>query len=153
MRVRPYRADDLPELAELFTVAVRTLGRKYYSNAQLEAWAPEPPNLDEWADRFNTLDVLVMDEANCPLGFVSWRKDDETSGYINHIFVRPDATRRGIASQLLTAAETALSGVSCLRVHASLIARPFFERHGYTVVQEETVMRADVEISRYEMLK
>lgn len=153
MQIRPYRADDLPELVELFNVAVRMLGRKYYNEAQLEAWAPIPADLNEWADRFSTVDIRVMEEAGCPLGFVSWRKDNENSGYISHIFVRPDATRRGVASQLLTEAEAALSNVDSLHVHASLIARSFFERHGYSVIKEELAIRNGIELRRYEMRK
>lgn len=149
MQIRPYRADDLPELVELFTMAVHMLGRTHYDDAQLEAWAPTPPDLDEWESRFSALHTLVMEEADCPLGFVSWRDD----GYISHVFVRPDAARRGIASQLLSAAEANLADAGELHVHASLIAKPFFERQGYRVIAEEIAARSDIELRRYEMRK
>lgn len=150
MQIRPYRAADVPELAEIFTMAVHMLGRKHYEEAQLQAWAPVPPDMDEWAHRFDALHTLVMEDAsNCPLGFVSWRND----GYINLIFVRPDVARKCIASHLLAAAEAALPHIEKLHVHASLIARPFFERNGYRVIAEELVTRADVELKRYAMVK
>lgn len=94
-----------------------------------------------------------MEDTGCPLGFVSWCKDDKMSGYISHIFVRPDIARKGVASQLLAAAEAALSNIARLHVHASLIAKPFFEHHGYRVIAEEIVTRAGVGLRRYEMCK
>lgn len=153
MQLRPYRSDDLAELAELFTMAVHLLGRSHYDAMQLDAWAPVPPDLEEWANRFAALTTLVADDGHCPLGFVSWREENDRYGYISHIFVRPDAARKGIASQLLAAAEAALFGAEQVRVHASLVARPFFERHGYTVVKEETAIRAGLELTRFEMCK
>lgn len=153
MQIRPFRADDLPELAELFTMAVHMLGREHYDPTQLEAWAPIPPDLNEWTGRFATLNTLVMEDTGCPLGFVSWRDDGERGGYISHVFVRPDAARKGIAKRLLEAAETALAHAPYLTVHASLIARPFFERCGYVVVQEEVATRAGVGLRRYAMHK
>jgi putative acetyltransferase len=153
MQIRPYRADDLPELVEIFTTTVRMLGREHYNDAQLAAWAPEPPDLDDWADRLKALHTLVMEDAGCPLGFISWHQDSDKSGYINLIFVRPDSVRNGVASRLLAAAEAALEGVERLHVHASLIARPFFERRGYKIAHEQTVTRAGVELRRYEMYK
>lgn len=154
MQIRPYRADDVPELAEIFTMAVHLLGRKHYDEAQLAAWAPLPPDLEAWTQRFSSLQTRVLeDAAGCPLGFVSWRQDSKDSGYISLIFVRPDAARKGIASQLLATAEAALADAEQLHVHASLIARPFFERHGYRVVSEETAVRAGIELTRFEMHK
>lgn len=153
MQMRAYRPEDLPELAELFTMSVRMLARSHYDATQIDAWAPVPPDLDEWANRFSAVRTLVMEDAGCPLGFVSWRDDGARGGYISLIFVRPDAARKGVASRLLAAAEAALPNSGFLYVHASKAARPFFERQGYTVVQEEHVLRAGVELLRYEMRK
>ena len=153
MQIRPYCADDLPELAELFTMSVRLLGRKHYDETQIDAWAPLPPDLNEWANRLSAVRTLVMEDTGCPLGFVSWRDDGKAGGYISLIFVRPDAARKGVASRLLAAAEAALPDAGLIHVHASMIARPFFERHGYTVVREEMATRAGVDLKRYAMCK
>ncbi|HWT55145.1 MAG TPA: GNAT family N-acetyltransferase [Rhodocyclaceae bacterium] len=153
LQIRPYRSDDLAELAELFTMAVHLLGRPHYDAMQLAAWAPMPPDLDEWANCFTAVNTLIMENTGCPLGFVSWRDDGKAGGYISHIFVRPDAARKGIASRLLAAAETALPDAGMIHVHASLVARPFFEKHGYAVVKEETAVRAGLELTRFEMRK
>lgn len=153
MHIRPYRADDLPELAELFTMSVRMLARQHYDETQINAWAPLAPDLGEWANRFSTVQTLVMEDTDCPLGFVSWRIDSEAEAYISLLFVRPDAARKGVASQLLAAAEARLSNMEQLSVHASLVARPFFEQHGYAVIKEELAIRVGVEFIRYEMRK
>jgi putative acetyltransferase len=153
MQLRPYRAEDLPELAELFTMSVRILARQHYDETQINAWAPLAPDLDEWANRFSTVQTLVMEESGCPLGFISWRIDCEAEAYISLLFVRPDTARKGVASQLLAAAEATLARMKRLSVHASLVARPFFEQHGYEIIREERVIRDGIEFIRYEMRK
>lgn len=153
MQLRPYHTNNLAELAELFTLSVRMLAREHYDAAQIDAWAPLPPDLDAWASRFGTMRTLIMEDTGCPLGFVSWRDDGDLGGYISLLFVRPDAARKGVASRLLLAAEAALRHAGRPHVHASKTARPFFERHGYTLVQEEIAVRAGIELTRYEMHK
>ena len=74
-------------------------------------------------------------------------------GYFNRLYVRVDFQRRGIASRLASALEKKAreQGVKTLIVHASITARPFFEKRGYTLVKEQQVSRRGVEMINYVM--
>ncbi len=69
--------------------------------------------------------------------------DLEPDGHIDHLYCRPDAAGRGVASALLDAliARGAEAGLPELRVEASELARPLFERKGF-----RTLARRDFEV-------
>ncbi|MGE0082323.1 MAG: GNAT family N-acetyltransferase [Thiohalomonadaceae bacterium] len=84
-------------------------------------------------------------------GFITY----EANGHIDLLFTSPAYCRRGFASTLLRHAETALAarGISALVTEASLAARPFFERFGFEVTEEQHVQRGGVGFRRYAMRK
>lgn len=63
--------------------------------------------------------------------------------------------RRGVASALYVQAERELvaHGTRHLFTEASLLARPFFERQGFRVVEDQEVSRGDVSLRRFLMCK
>ncbi|WP_298233973.1 GNAT family N-acetyltransferase [uncultured Azohydromonas sp.] len=149
--IRPYAPADLKTLVALFTAAVHTLGAPHYGRQQLDAWAPRPPDLDTWRQRFEAQHTLVAEDALGPCGFVSWRDD----GYIDTLYTAPRCARRGVATRLVQAAEDALSaaGVTELSTEASLAAWPFFETRGFEVVEPQTVTRRGASFTRFLMRK
>jgi len=155
MRIRPYTDADLANVAQLFTDAVHGLAVTQYDEVQRKAWAPQPPDLDIWDTRLKPLKVLVAQDAqnsgDVLLGFVGY----EDNGHIDLMFSSPLAARRGVATQLLGRAEAALRelGVVELFTEASLLGRPFFARHGFTVKEEQQVERRGVQFLRYAMVK
>ncbi len=66
-------------------------------------------------------------------------------GYIDLAFVAPDAIGHGIGKALYDAilSEASNLGVPRLHAEASHLARPFFERQGWSVVKSQTVTRGD----------
>ena len=82
-------------------------------------------------------------------------KDMLRAGHIAFLYSAPAYARRGVASALYRRVESAwiAAGVRELRTEASLLARPFFERHGFDVVEEQTVRRGGVFLRRYAMRK
>ena len=84
-------------------------------------------------------------------GFISY--DDD--GYIDLMFTAPHRTRAGVASALYLEVESRLSamGVCELFTKASLVARPFFERQGFTIEAEESMERRGVVLRGYRMRK
>ncbi|WP_198320822.1 GNAT family N-acetyltransferase [Azohydromonas aeria] len=149
--IRPYASGDLPTLMALFTAAVHTLGALHYGPAQLDAWAPRPPDAEDWRRRFETLHTLVAEDALGPCGFIAWQDD----GRIELLYTAPRCARRGVATRLVQAAEDALSadGVTELVTEASLAAWPFFETQGFTVVEPQVVTRRDATFTRFLMKK
>lgn len=65
------------------------------------------------------------------LGFAVLAGDDE----LDHLYLRPDALRRGIGSRLLAEVREAAGGPLNLYVfQRNTAARAFYERHGFTAV-------------------
>jgi putative acetyltransferase len=149
--IRPYTPADLQTLVTLFTAAVHTLGARHYGPQQLDAWAPRPPDLQTWSQRFEGLSTLVAEDALGPCGFIAWEED----GHIELLYTAPRCARRGVATRLVLAVEDALCavGVTEISTEASLVAWPFFESQGFSVVEPQTVTRHGATFTRFLMRK
>ena len=88
-------------------------------------------------------------QANQLIGFASFADGN----YLNLLYAHPEFDRKGVASQLLKAikAEAKRLGYSTLTTHASKTARPFFERKGFVLIQENRKMMDGVELVNFEM--
>ncbi|HET9394756.1 MAG TPA: GNAT family N-acetyltransferase [Nitrospiraceae bacterium] len=149
--IRPYRESDAEVVALLFTDSVHDLASSDYDATQRAAWAPIPPDLNFWRERLDCLQTLVAELDQQLAGFISY----ERNGHIDLLYTSPAHSRRGIASALYRAAESDLArhGISEIFTEASIVARPFFERFGFHVVEEQCVQRRGVEFRRYAMRK
>jgi len=149
--IRAYCESDLEAVALLFTASVHHVADQYYDANQLAAWAPQPPDLSDWAQRLASVETLVAEVGGKLAGFLSY----ELNGHIDLLYTSPVTCRRGVASALYRHAEMSLlaRGVKELFTEASLAARPFFERHGFEVTEEQRVQRRGVIFLRYAMRK
>ena len=149
MRLRAYRSDDLDAVVALFTASIHGLAAAHYDAAQRTAWAPEPPDSEGWRQRLANLRVVVAEEGDRLCGFCGWEDD----GHIDLLFVAPGYAGRGVAKSLFDHAAAALAaqGVAELFTEASLVARPFFERQGFVVEEEQWVERRGVVLRRFAM--
>lgn len=150
--LRRYAQADLEEAVALFGRAVHETAAADYTAEQLEAWAPERPDLEAWRLRLAGGEVLVAEQEGRLLGFIRFEQM-ERSALIDLFFVLPEAQRQGIATALLERArvwaqQRQLDG---LVADVSLTARPFMLRHGFTVAAEQSVDRHGVALRRYRM--
>ena len=119
-------------MAEVYYRAVREGAKGAYSEAQLEAWAPQvEPNwdkpdklLDQWAW------VAVEDQGRM-LGVMSL----DHTGYLDMAFVIPEAKGTKVAPSLYAAliSQARDAGLTHLTVRASILARRFFLKQGWQV--------------------
>lgn len=148
MTLRPYRPSDLGELLELFYDTVHTVNARDYTPEQLDAWADGAPDLEEWGRTLSEHTAFVAVEDGIITGF----GDIDASGYLDRLYVHKDFQRRGIASALCEALEGAVEAEHIV-THASVTARPFFEKRGYRVIRERRVVRHGVPMTNYRMEK
>ncbi len=146
VKIRKYRPEDLGGMAALFRETVRTVCANDYSEKEREAWASA--DTSGWDASFRAHDTLVAEEEGILVGFADMAED----GYLDRLYVHKDHQRRGIASALCGALEERCRA-SVFTVHASKTARPFFEKRGYTVAEERTVVRKEVTLVNYKMEK
>jgi len=152
MLVRPFESADAGRICEIFYRSVHEVACAEYDTAQLDAWAPAVPDAGLWLERLRNYDTFVADnDAGETVGWIAMNH----TGYIDMLFCLPEATRRGVAAQLYAAVErrAIARGLTRLTAHASLLAQPFFKRHGWAIEKQETVVRNGVVLPRAAMSK
>lgn len=151
MNIRSYRAADCPLLAQLFYDTVHTVNARDYSPAQLAAWATGSVDLAAWNRSFLQHHTLVAIDAGQIVGF----GDMDQDGFLDRLYVHHAFQRRGVARAILQQLEEQAKarGVTRFTTHASITARPFFERFGYVVLQRNEVVRAGISLTNYTMEK
>ena len=102
-------------------------------------------DLDAWNRSFLEHYTLIAVEEGEILGF----GDIDKTGYLDHLYVHKDHQREGIASGLCDKLEAHVPGN--IRTHASITARPFFQKRGYKVIKEQQVERQGILLTNFVM--
>lgn len=147
MKIRRYKESDCKKLAELFYNTVHTINANDYTKEQIDAWASEKIDLEKWNQSFKRHYTLV---AFCDETIVGFGDIDQT-GYLDRLYVHADYQKRGIASAICNKLEKTIKGK--ITTHASITARPFFEKRGYRIIKEQYVERRGVLLKNYVMSK
>ncbi|WP_424926660.1 GNAT family N-acetyltransferase [Amaricoccus tamworthensis] len=147
--LRLFTDPDAAATADLFYRAIHEGTRDHYTTEQRRAWAPQRPETTCWRERLNSQYAVIAETGPDLAGFMTL----DENGYIDLAFVDPAHTGQGIGSALLNAITTEASrrGMHRLKTHASLAARPFFERHGWTIVKQQTITRGGAGLANYVM--
>lgn len=147
MVIREYQAEDCKELMDLFYNTVHTVNAKDYTKEQLDVWATGQADLEKWNQSFQKHYSLVAVWDKVIAGF----GDMDKTGYLDRLYVHKDYQRKGIATAICDQLERAASGK--IITHASITARPFFEKRGYTVVREQQIEREGIALTNFVMEK
>jgi putative acetyltransferase len=133
--IRPYQAADLDVVIEIFLRAIREVASKDYDQAQVDAWAQA--DRERWATRRLSRPTWVAVLGQETVGF----SDLEPDGHLDMMFVHPAHQGLGVATLLLKTVEAVATaqGINRLFTEASLTARPFFERRGFSVLASQCV--------------
>lgn len=136
--LRRYRLGDAFVLADIFEAAVRGTACRDYTPEQIDAWAASADIMYDWHKWFSRLYTVVAELDGRPVGY----GNIDDTGYLDHLFVRPEAGGQGVASAICAQLEgwAAGRGLKRLTVHASITAQPFFEKRGWRVIQEQQVL-------------
>jgi putative acetyltransferase len=151
MQLRPYRPEDAVALAELFQRAVREIGARDYSPAQIDAWAGGA--VERRAESLHArlgdgrLVLVAVDEGGAARAF----GDLEPDGHIDFLYADPGVAGKGIAAALYDALEAKARqrGIARLYSEASEAARRFFLKKGFRVLHRRDFEVAGVPIHNY----
>jgi putative acetyltransferase len=132
--IRRYRLGEEPALFEVYYSAIHLVARRDYSPEQIQAWAPRDLDQGLWATRIRGINPFVAELGGELVGYA----DIQANGYIDHFFVSGQHGRRGIGTALMNHLlhEARCASLTELRSDVSRTAQPFFERFGFTVVEE-----------------
>lgn len=150
MFLRAYRPSDKRHLQQLFYDTVHTVNARDYTPEQLDIWAPAEPRREAWA-RLDEQFCFVVEAQKVIVGFVGMTHD----GLVDFLFVHQDYQGKGIAATLLKYVERLArkKGIAELRTEASVTARGFFEKKGFSVLGENRRMLNGVEFLNHQMIK
>ena len=148
MEIREYKTSDCNEIADLFYNTVHYINSKDYTEEQLNVWAAGNVDIDEWNKSFLNNYTVVMEENGMIVGF----GDINDRGYLDRLYVHKDYQNIGIATALCDILEKKYD-VEHITTHASITAKPFFEKRGYRVIKKQFVDRDNVRLINYIMKK
>ena len=139
MNIRKYQSKDCNEITQLFYNTVHSINAKDYSQAQLNVWATGVVDKDAWDKSLTQHYTVVCEQDGIIVGF----GDINNTGYLDRLFVHRDYQGIGIATAIVDNIEhyAIKHGIAMVTTHASITAKPFFERQGYKVIKEQQVER------------
>lgn len=140
-------------MSDILLRAIAEIGPRAYSPEQVAAWRSRHPGAASYRERVAAADAIMVavDNRDRPVGYVLV----QTDGHVDHLYLHPHHTRRGLAERLLDAAETFARSQSAERLfsEASDLARPVFERAGYKMTHRRDLSIDGVAIHNWAMEK
>jgi putative acetyltransferase len=147
--IRAYQPTDLDAVVAIFLGAIREIASRDYNQAQIAAWAHV--DRDRWALQRLSRPTWIAVINQLAVGFT----DLEPDGHLDMMFVHPAHQRIGVATLLLETVEVAANaqGISRLFTEASITARPFFEKRGFSVLASQHVEKRGQILTNFRLQK
>ncbi|BAZ02367.1 hypothetical protein NIES37_63790 [Tolypothrix tenuis PCC 7101] len=151
MEIRLFQQQDAEQIAQLFHETVREVNLGDYSETQVKAWAPDNLNFRNWAIICAARFTYVADDRGVIAGF----GELETNGHIDCFYCHKNYQKMGVGSKIYAAIEDKAYelGINRLYVEASITAKPFFLRMGFSTITEQQVERRGEIFVNYAMEK
>jgi len=111
-------------------------------------WATGKLDSDRWNKSLLENYSIVAIEGKQIVGF----GDIDKTNYLDRLYVHKDFQGRGIATTICDELEKQANG-EIISVHASITAKPFFEKRGYKVLKEQKVQLEGIFLINYVMEK
>lgn len=141
-QVRSYKEADALVLLKLFCDTIHIVNSKDYSPDQIQIWGNFDKKKERWKESFQNKDIFICESNHQIVGFCEL----EPSGHIDRFYIAHTHIGKGVGKILFhTLKEKALTlGLTSLSVEASITARPFFEKMGFSLVKEQVVYVEDI---------
>jgi len=149
--LRPYVPADARRCAEIFRLSIEELAAEDYDADQREAWASRADDDKAFGARLAGALTLLAVVDGAIAGFASLKGGEE----IDMLFVDPEFARQGVGRALIDALTrlAGARGAKRLTIEASDVARPLFERQGFTAQKRNLVRKGDQWLANTTMTK
>ncbi|KKJ75659.1 hypothetical protein WH95_17005 [Kiloniella litopenaei] len=149
MIIRPHTPKDAVTLLQLFHDTVHNVNIQDYTQEQINAWAPESFDLNRWQERTKGYFIFVAEDDSGIVGFAEL----ETNGHIDCFYVHHQKQGLGIGHKLIEAVEEKAKTLNLNEIYAevSITARPFFEKKGFKIQEEQEVSIRGQKLKNYKM--
>jgi putative acetyltransferase len=152
VHTRDYRPADALALAGVYRAAILETGAGAYNAEQCAAWAAGADDESAWAQRLQDSWVRVAIGADDQIvGFGAI----QIPGHIDLLFTLPEANRQGVASLILDdlLALADAMGAKEVSATASELSKPFFEKHGFKLLESGAHERGGQSLSCHRLVK
>jgi putative acetyltransferase len=151
IEIRLFEAQDAEQIAQLFHETVREINIHDYSSNQVRAWAPDDIYFRNWVEVCSNRFTYVADDGGVIAGF----GELEPNGHIDCFYCHKNYQCCGVGRQIYQAIEAKAVELSVSRLftEASITAKPFFQRMGFSAVKEQEVTRRGETFINYAMEK
>lgn len=139
IKVRLFQREDAKQISQLFHQTVREVNIRDYSINQVKVWAPDDINFRDWVSVCSEKFTYIADDNGTIAGF----GELECDGHIDCFYCHKDYQRMGVGSKIYHAIEAKAKELKIHRLdtEASITAKPFFLRMGFTIVKKQQVER------------
>ena len=134
MKLRRAAENDKYGVWAVRTVAIRNISEKFYSQEEMQLWAPEamPENYGEVVDAHNWY-VIELNNEIVATGYL-----DQKNHSVEAIFVKPEQQGNGFARMILEKIEEEARsfGFNKLTLESTLNAEIFYKKSGYKSIEK-----------------
>lgn len=151
MRLRIAQLSDLDEMQELYVDTIKSVCNKDYNDEQIAVWTSTVENTERWNNVLKNQLVLLAEKNNKIVGYGTL----DNGNYIDFFYIHKDFQGQGIANNILSQIETQAKKIGNVNLTAdvSITAKPFFEKKGFKVLEEQKNFRKGIELINYKMEK
>jgi len=151
IKIREFRLGDEAVLRQLFYNTVRNINIRDYSQAQVEAWAPDDYDRLQWSQRMAKIKPFIALFNEQIAGYADVQQD----GYIDHFFCHVGFQGQGVGKKLMQQIHLKAKENKCSRLfsHVSKTAKPFFEHYGFEIQQQQQVSIREQILTNFIMSK
>lgn len=151
-RLRTAKPMDIPQLKQLFQQTILSVNVKDYPIEEAEDWSTCGTDDERWNELLTNLYFIVAENKEGEIvGFASISE----KGYLHSMYVHRSYQRQGIATLLYLEMERFARSkhIEVITSEVSITARPFFERNGFVVEQEQKRKANKLFMTNYKMSK
>lgn len=148
--IRDYQPGDVQALANIFYNTIHRVNIQHYTKDQVDVWAPlSSLETEGWAKKFPRTKPIIAIVGDEIVGFAEFEPD----GHIDSFYCHHEWINKGVGSTLM---EEILQKAKNNHIHrifseVSITAKPFFEKHGFNIVIQQTIVRKGVELTNFKM--
>jgi putative acetyltransferase len=148
--IRDYQPGDVQALANIYYNTIHRINTQHYTKEQVDVWAP-PSSLEteRWAEKFSRTKPLIATVENEIVGFTEFK----AHGHIDCFYCHHEWIGKGVGSalteEILRRAKD--KHINLIFAEVSITAKPSFEKWGFRVIAQQTIVRKGVELTNFKM--
>ncbi len=148
--VRDYRPDDVQALANIYFNTIHKINIQHYTEEQVDVWAPTSSlETEGWAKKFSRTKPIIATVGDKIVGFAEF----EPNGHIDCFYCHHEWIGKGVGSALMKEIlqRAKNSHIHLIFAEVSITAKPFFEKWGFRVITQQTIVRKGIELTNFKM--